>query len=175
MSNENQNQTPPSGQQSGKQIDPKKILFECDAQEEVKHERGFRWYAAFIAIASILLIYFIATRNAMALVLFSIIFGLALIVTFKDPRTVTVTITYDGIYINRRTFYPFENINTFGMMSVPPLGFISLYLSSGFIQYVRVPIGTEDPEAVAEILEHFIPRNDNQEPLIDKMDQILKL
>jgi hypothetical protein len=166
------NPTPPT---SGKQISPDKILFECDAQEEVKHERGFRWYAAFIAVASILLIYFIATRNAMALILFAIIFALALIVTFKDPRTVTVTITYDGIYIDRRTFYPFENIDFFGMMNHPPLGFISLFLNKGFIQYVRVPIGTEDPEAVAEILEHFIPRKDDQEPLIDKMDQILKL
>lgn len=170
---EEQQKTPPNT--SGKKIKPERILFECDAEEFVKFEKGYRWYAAFIAIASIVLIYSIATRNPMGFILFTLIFGLALIVTFKDPKMVTVTITYDGIYINKRTFYPYENIEFFGILPQPPLHFISLYLNSGFVQYIRVPIGAEDPEAVAEILEHFVPRKDDQESLIDKMDHILKL
>jgi hypothetical protein len=171
--------TQPSSQLSpnngGKVIPPEKILFECDTPEEIKYEKGYRWYLTFILIAAILLIYFIVIRNAMGLVLFAIIFALTLIVSFKDPRTITVTITYDGIYVDRRTFYPFENIKFFGMFTQPPIGFISLYLDNGFLNYTRIPIGTEDPEAVAEILEHFIPRQDNQESFIDKFDQILKL
>jgi len=151
------------------------VLYSYTTSSFQSREHSRTWYAVFSLIAVILLGYAIVSKSPMMFVVFLLLVVLTVITIQKEPEIIEVQITEQGIVIPDRDSYPYTNIDFFGILYDEDMAFISLFLKEGIIQYVKVPLGSEDPEDIAAILDQFVERQDGQERLVDKLDTILQL
>lgn len=151
------------------------ILYSYTAREFEKYERSVTWYIAFSVIGILLLIYAIISRSPLMFLVFFLLFIIVIVVSNKDPQTIQVDISKSGVILDKKRMFRYQDIEAFGIFVDGSIRFVSLYLDNGIIQYARVPLGTEDPEAIADLLSQFIPREDGRERIIDQLDHILKI
>jgi hypothetical protein len=48
-------------------------------------------------------------------------------------------------------------------------------MAKGVLTHTRIPLGKENPDDIADILEQFIPREDGKESFFDTLDHFLKI
>ncbi len=151
------------------------ILYSYESREFERYERSVTWYIAFSIIGVLLLIYAIISRSPLMFIVFFLLFVIVIIVSNKEPETVQVDITKTGIILDKKRMFRYQDIEAFGIFIDGQIRFISLYLENGVMQYARVPLGTQDPEEIADLLAHFILREDGRERIVDQLDHILKI
>ena len=93
----------------------------------------------------------------------------------KDPKEILVEINKSGINLDKKTTFRYQDIDSFGIFIKDDIRFISIYLIEGLMRYARIPLGEENPEDIADILEQYIPREDGKERFMDTIDHILKI
>jgi hypothetical protein len=98
-----------------------------------------------------------------------------LLISNKDPKEIFVEITKNGINLDQKTTFKYQDIDSFGIFIRDDVRFISVYLTEGVMRYARIPLGEENPEDISDILEQYIIREDGKERLMDTMDHILKI
>ena len=153
----------------------KHILYSFTTKEFPEYERSINWYISLIVIGVLLLIYAIFSQSYMMFLSFLLIIALILILANKQPRDIIVKITNSGIILNDEIVYLYDDIDYFGVFVNPPDSYLSLYMKDGFTPYNKVPIGKENPEDIANIVEQFLSREDGKENIFHKIDNILKL
>jgi len=151
------------------------VLYSYTSPSFQRREHSLVWYAVFSLIALILLGYAIVSQSPMMFVVFLLLVILTLLTIQTEPETIEVTITDQGITISEEDTYPYTAIDFFGILYDEDMAFISLFLKEGVIRYVKIPLGSEDAEDIADILTQFLDRKDGQERLVDKLDTILQL
>ncbi len=153
----------------------KNIIYSFETKEFPEYERSVRWYISLLVIGLLLIIYAIFSQSYMMFLSFILIIALILILANKEPRNIIVKITNSGIILNDEIVYLYDDIDTFGVFVSPPNSYLSLYMRDGFTPYNKVPLGKENPEDIANIIEKFISREDGKENIFHKLDNILKL
>jgi len=153
----------------------KHIIYSFKTKEFPQYERSIRWYISLSVISLILVIYSIISQSYMMFLSFILIIVLTLILINKEPRNIIVKITNSGIIINDEIVYLYDDIDSFGLLVDPPHSYLSLYMRDGLTPYNKVPLGKENPEDIANIIEKFLPREDGKENIFHKLDSILKL
>lgn len=151
------------------------IIYSYTALEFDKYHKSPTWYVMFSAIFVFLLTYAIITRSPITFVVFVLLFVVTLLISSKDPKEIVVDITKNGINLDQKTTFRYQDIDAFGIFIRDDVRFISIYLTEGLMRYARIPLGKEDPEDIADILESFIPREDGKERFMDTLDHILKI
>ncbi len=151
------------------------LLYSYEAREFEKYERSVTWYIAFSGIGILLLIYAIISRSPLMFIVFFLLFIIIIVISNKDPQTVQVDISKSGIILDKKRMFRYQDIEAFGVYVDGAIRYISLYLENGVMQYARIPLGTEDPEEIADLLAHFIVREDGRERITDQLDHILKI
>jgi len=151
------------------------IIYSYQALEFDKYHKSPTWYVMFSIIFVLLLIYAIITQSPITFVLFVLLFIVTLLISSKDPKQIVVEITKNGINLDQKTTFRYQDIDSFGIFIREDVRFISIYLTEGLMRYARIPLGEENPEDIASILEQYILREDGKERLMDTMDHILKI
>ncbi len=151
------------------------LLYSYQAREFEKYERNVTWYIGFSAIGILLVIFSIISQSPLMFISFILLFIIVLIVSSKNPQTIQVDINKSGIIIDKKRIFRYQDIEAFGIFINGPIRYISLYLENGIMQYARVPLGTENPEEIADLLANFIVREDGRERIVDQLDHILKI
>ena len=151
------------------------IIYSYTALEFDKYHKSPTWYVMFSVIFVFLLTYAIITRSPITFVEFVLLFVVTLLISNKDPKEILVEITKNGINLDQKTTFRYQDIDAFGIFIRDDVRFISIYLTEGLMRYARIPLGQEDPEDIADILENFITREDGKERFMDTMDHILKI
>ena len=151
------------------------VLYTYEALEFDKYAKSPTWYVMFSVIFVLLLVYAIITRDPIAFIVFVLLFVLTLLISNKDPKTILVEITKNGINLDKRKTFRYQDIDFFGIYVRNDVKFISIYLTEGWLKYTRIPLGDEKPEDIADILEQYIPREDGKEQFMDTIDHILKI
>lgn len=151
------------------------VIYKYKALEFDKYDKTPTWYVMFSVIFVLLLVYAIIMRSPITFIVFVLLFILILLISNKDPKTILVEITKNGINLDKKKTFQYQDIDSFGIYVKNDIKFISLYLNEGWMQYARIPLGDEKPEEIADILEQYIPREDGKERLIDNIDHILKI
>ena len=151
------------------------VIYSYQALEFDKYHKSPTWYVMFSVIFVLLLIYAIITRSPITFVVFVLLFIVTLLISNKDPKEIFVEITKNGINLDQKTTFKYQDIDSFGIFIRDDVRFISVYLTEGVMRYARIPLGEENPEDISDILEQYIIREDGKERLMDTMDHILKI
>jgi len=151
------------------------VIYSYTTPSFQEREHSFVWYATFALIGLILLVYAIVIRSPIMFIVFLLLIVLTVFVLRRTPEDMHVAILDKGIRVNQDTVYLYTNIKFFGILYDDGMPAISLFLDTGAIRYVKIPLGNENPEDIASIIEQFVERQDNQETLIDKLDSVLRL
>jgi Ca2+/Na+ antiporter len=151
------------------------IIYSYQALEFDKYHKSPTWYVMFSVIFVLLLIYAIITQSPITFIVFVLLFVVTLLISTKEPREILVEITKNGINLDQRTTFRYQDIDSFGVFIREDIRFISIYLTEGMMRYARIPLGKENPDDIADILEQYIPREDGKERFIDTIDHILKI
>lgn len=153
----------------------KSVLYQYKALEFDKYEKTPTWYVLFGIIGILLLIYAIFTRSPMMFVVFVLTFIVTLLISSKDPKYISIEITETGINLDSKRTFQYQDIESFGVFIRGDVRFISLHMAEGILMHARIPLGKEDPDDIAAILEQFIPREDGKESFFDTLDHFLKI
>jgi len=151
------------------------IIYSYQALEFDKYHKSPTWYIMFSVIFVLLLIYAIITQSPITFIVFILLFVVTLLISTKEPKEILVEITKNGINLDQRTTFRYQDIDSFGVFIRDDIRFISIYLTEGMMRYARIPLGKENPDDIADILEQYIPREDGKERFIDTIDHILKI
>jgi hypothetical protein len=151
------------------------VIYSYEALEFDKYHKSPTWYVMFSVIFILLLIYAIITRSPITFAVFLLLFIVILLISNKDPKDILIEITKNGINLDKKRTFRYQDIDSFGVFIRDDVRFISIYLTEGILRYARIPLGKENPEDIADILEQFIPREDGKERFMDTIDHILKI
>lgn len=150
-------------------------IYSYQALEFDKYEKTKTWYILFGIIGILLLSYAVVLRSPITFVVFLLTFIVTLLISNKDPKQILVEITRNGINLDRKKTFRYQDIDSFGVFIRDDVRFISLHMASGVLAHARIPLGSESPDEIAEILEQFIPREDGKERFMDILDHFLKI
>lgn len=151
------------------------VIYSYEALEFDKYHKSPTWYVMFSIIFILLLIYAIISRSPITFVVFLLLFIVTLLISTKDPSNIIIEITKNGINLDKKRTFRYQDIEAFGVFIREDVRFISIYLTEGMMRYARIPLGEENPEEIADILEQYIPREDGKERFMDTIDHILKI
>lgn len=151
------------------------IIHTYQAPEFDKYQKTTTWYILFGVIGIMMLLYAVLTRSPMMFIVFLLTFMVTLLVSSKDPKIIQVDITTNGINLDSKRTFRYQDIESFGVFIREDVRFISLHLTEGMVSHARIPLGAQSPEDIADILEQFIPRVDGKETFFDTIDHILKI
>ncbi|MFB6225393.1 MAG: hypothetical protein ABEI13_02960 [Candidatus Paceibacteria bacterium] len=151
------------------------VLYSYTTPSFQERSHSFLWYATFALIGLILLVYAIVSRSPIMFIVFLLLIVLTVFLLRQKPEEIQVDILDKGIRVDQDTVYLYTNIKFFGILYDDDSAAISLFLNKGAMRYVKIPLGNENPEDIAAIIEQFVEREDNQESFIDKLDSMLRL
>jgi hypothetical protein len=129
------------------------------------------------AIGVGLIAYFAISNNYLAALFFfvaliTLVFGVAT----RKGRRIICTLKADGIAVNR-AFYPYSHLKSFWIFYDPPslqeLSIKSKKVLGG--RYLRIPLESEDPVKIREVLLKFLPEKREEQGLASVFAKIIGL
>jgi len=142
------------------------------APEFITYEKGTDWYWAVGVIAITL---------AVAAILFgNILFSLVIIIgtaalsmqASRDPEIREFAVGDRGVQIDD-TLYPYSSIISFWVENNPHEQKLLLQSEKMWMPYIVMPIAEVDPEEVRNFLINYLPEEEHQEPLSQKIMEYL--
>lgn len=143
-----------------------------EAPEFIPHEKGPDWYWAVGVIAITLAVAAIMFGNILfALVILAGSLTLTLQAS-RDPDMISFTLDEDGVQAGD-TLYPYSSLKSFWVENNPHEQKILLQSEKVWMPYIVVPIAEIDPEEVRNFLIEYLPEEEHQEPLSQKVMEYL--
>jgi predicted membrane protein len=153
------------------------ILMSWDFLEFEQYQRTKSWYITFVLVIGVLLAIAVYQVNF----LFAVIVIIAAItfvhVAGRNPRTLTFSISKNGIFIND-SFVSYRQLACFYLISNQQIS--KLFIDFKSIAKPRLAIALKDehqPEEIKKIMRQFLPENEEREvePLSEAIVRWLKL
>lgn len=149
-----------------------KVLISWKAPEFIPKEHSADWFWAVGIIAAAIIVTSILLNNILLAIFFLIVTFTIFIYAKKPPEIVATEITDDGVLVGRN-MHPYSLLKAFWINEndvVPML----LLKSSGLINpLVIIPIGRVDLEKIRATLRTFLPEEEIEEPLSQKLLEYL--
>lgn len=142
------------------------------APEFEYHEKGKLWFIIGGSIVVLLVLYALLSKNILFLLIIAFAVFSVLSYSFKKPRILRFVITSRGIKIGK-TMYNFEYLKSFWIFE-SPIEELSLRSKKSFMPYIYIPLENQDVNEVSEILEQYLPKREQERPLIDNFIRMLK-
>jgi hypothetical protein len=152
-----------------------KILHSWDAPEFEIYEKSLKWYIFGLIFIVSMSGYGIYINSPIMSITFILIGIVGYIQTHREPRILTFSITEAGILAGKE-FYPYENMYSFWVFYDPPhTKTISLHIKANLLSYVHIPIESEDPVLLREILLENIEEIEQDHNFIDTIERVFNL
>lgn len=144
----------------------------------VQHERTTGWFvvAGTIAVACIVFAFF--DKNYLFPIIILLVGAILFQQTRREPEEVIFSIYGDGIELLGQNFYPYNEIKNFWILYQPPHAkYVYFRFGVGVRNNLRVPLDSENPLKVREVLSQFLQEDFTQEtePTVDALGRMLKL
>lgn len=149
-----------------------KILISWETPEYIPKDRSPDWFWAVGIIATAIIITSILLNNVLLAIFFLIATVTIFIYAKREPDIINVEITSEGIKAGRN-MYPFSLLKAF---DVNESGAIPhLLLRSGGItnSLLVIPIGRISLDKLKSILQNYLPEEEIEEPLSQKILEYL--
>lgn len=137
-------------------------------------DRGPKWYAAIFAVtATFAGLTLLGTGSWMSAIVVVMAASAVVIVNTKGPQVQAYGIFDAGVQIEER-FYGYEQLRSFSLSNLNGETLIELEPSKRF--YPRITMHAGDfMDQAQELLGQFLPKNNREPDMIDKISQHLKL
>lgn len=153
----------------------REILYSWRAPEFEVYEKSTRWFLVAGIFISAIIAYAIYTNSPLMAITFILLGIIGFIYLQKDPRVVNFAITSKGILANNQ-LYDYENIYSFWIFyQEPNMKIISLHTKASMLPYVHIPLGSEDPVELRELMLEYIPEIKQDASLIDALERFLHI
>ena len=158
-----------------REIEKASVLHSFTATEE-SNPANIRVLVLLALIDIALIAYFILTDNYLASLVFFVAGGLIALTVFnKKQRTVTCKIRTHGVQVNK-DLYPYENLRSFWIFYDPPYHQeLSIRSRKSLVNYIKIPLGEEDPVKIRKLLLQFLPEKKEEEALSDVLGRVIGL
>ena len=154
-------------------VNPISVIYKWRAPEHEIQEKDRKWYVIVGLILGAIILYAILTDGLIMAITFIMIGVVGYIILNKKPREINFYITDDGIIADKE-IYEFENIKSFWIFyEVHGVKAISLHTMNKFRPFVHIPLGTEDPTKIREILLDYIEEIKQKSNVVDHFERIL--
>lgn len=158
------------------QINYEKVLATWHFPENIKQDRGIKWYLITFSISISLIIYSIINANFSFALIIVMVVLILIIQNKKDLKELDINITETGIKIDQKV-YKYSEIDTFFIIYQPP-EISNLYIEpkNKFQARLTIPLQKQNPVKIRNILLNFLDENleREEEPLSDLVNKILK-
>lgn len=143
------------------------------APEFEKQDKSRRWYLIVFFFLAIIAFYAIFKNWPIMAITFIMIGVTGYLMINRNPREIIFRITHDGI-VTGNQIYEFENMQSFWIFYNPPYEkILSIHLKGSFVPFLHIPIHSEDPVKIREVLMKFIPEIKQEKSLVDTVERIL--
>ncbi|MFH1430323.1 MAG: hypothetical protein ABIG71_02220 [Candidatus Uhrbacteria bacterium] len=137
-------------------------LLEWEFSAYEQHERGRRWYMLAFAIALALLIYAIATKNFLFVVLIIMLSTVLYLRHARTPERIRAMLTERGVILDEQEL-AYEQISSFWIVE-PPNGRPTLYLDpKGLRSNLVIPIEVVSPDVIHSVLASRVTEDSSGE------------
>lgn len=142
------------------------------APEFIKYEKGPDWYWA-VGVISI-------TIAVAAVVFGNVLFGILVLIASvaltlqgsQDPEIREFSVDRQGVQADE-ILYPYSSLKSFWVENNPHEQKLLLQSEKAWMPYIVMPIAEVDPEEVRDFLLQFLPEEEHQEPLTQKIMEYL--
>ena len=142
------------------------------ALEHEARERGPYWFLGPGAIALALIIFGIFAHSYFFIAFIALAFTVLLMYAHRPPREITLQIGGDGVYAGK-THYQFSELKSFWIFEKPEEKELSLETAKLLSPYLRIPLGSADPQQVKDMLARFLPEQEHKEFISDQIAKSL--
>lgn len=143
------------------------------AKEHEPYTVGKKFYFFSTIFLAAIVIYALVANSPIMAITFILIGIVGYIFLKKEPRTISFSITHEGIIAGNEIYY-FENLKSFWIFYNPPYEkIISLRSKSNLTPHIHIPISEEDPVKLRSILINFIPEIQQEHTLVDAFENML--
>ncbi len=151
-----------------------KNQIEWTAPEFEQYQKSKSWYIITGAIAGILFLIAIFTKNLLFALMVALSYFIITTYASKKPREIKLAITPKGIKIEK-TLYSFENLRSFWLFYDPPeVKELSLRSKKSIMPYIKLPLGEQDPIEIRQVLIKYLPEKKHKESLTDNLARQIK-
>ncbi len=152
-------------------VDPTALTWQ--ASEYVHHDKRIAWHLGLFAIIAVLIAVAALTHQWLSIGVF-IVMAVALVVyANKPPRVLNYAITDDGIQIDTKN-YPFDSFKSFSVIQDVAWHVIDLEPTKRFMPRLTILFDDAQHDAIVEALGAYLPEEDRQPDLIERLARYLK-
>lgn len=153
-------------------ITPKELSWE--ASEYIHHHKPAGWYTAFglITVALGALLY-IVLQDYLTIAVVVLMAVAILVYGVRKPNTLRYSITADGLKIDEKE-YSFDRFKSFSIIEDGGLHSINLDPLHRFAPPLTIYFAPEDEQKVTELLGEYLPQNQKEPDIIDRLTRYLR-
>ena len=143
--------------------------FSWMADEYVHQEKGSMWLASFVAIVVVLaaIAWFVVGSVTFLVVVLAM--GVSLgVLAFRPPRTLHYSLNQQGLQINDKQ-YSFTDFRSFGVVHDGSRFSITMVPTKRLMPAINIFFEEQQGEKIVDILSAYLPMQEIQESLIDKL------
>ncbi|MDD5489552.1 MAG: hypothetical protein PHP25_02645 [Candidatus Moranbacteria bacterium] len=150
--------------------------FSWEAPEYEHSEKPPKWYWVMGGVLLAIIVYALITNSILMAITFILIGMLGYVYAERQPRTIKMQITPDGIKVDDY-FYEYDDIRSFWIFYEieEEIRILSLHSKKTFLPYIHIPIGNANPIKIRETLLQYLPEIKQELSALDRLEKIIGL
>src|SRR3989344_4378505 len=148
------------------------VRIEWSAHEYEPKERSRGWFFFWGGIVLLFDLFGIVAKSYFFIMFVVRAFGVFVMYERKGSRETSFSVTSDGVAVGR-VFYKFSDLKSFWMFENEGEKDLSLETKKTLSPFVRLPLRGVDGERIKNFLKNFIPEEEQQEFITDKITRSL--
>lgn len=142
------------------------------APDFIKSERSTDWYWAVGVVTIAIAVAGFVFGNVLFGILVIIASFALVLQTSRDPEVREYTVSREGIKAGN-VLYPYSSLQSFWVENNPYEQKILLQSEKPWMPYIVIPIEEVDPEEIRDFMIQYLPEEEHQEPLAQKIMEYL--
>lgn len=151
------------------------VIHHWRAQEFQVYEKNRRVQMTLVISLAAIVIWALIDNSPVMAITF-ILFGIVgYFFSQQEPRVLTFRITEQGVVVGNE-IYQYRNLHSFWIFTdseEEPV--LSLRTKGSFLPFIHIPLGQEDPNAIREIMLHFLRETKQEHTFIDTFERIINI
>lgn len=150
--------------------------FSWQAPEYEHFEKHPKWYWISGGILLAVVVYALVTNSILMAITFILIGMLGYVYAEREPRTVQIQITPDGLQIDNY-FYRYDDLKSFWIFYAAGenIRTLSLHSKKSFLPHIHIPIGNANPILIRETLIQYLPEIKQELTILDRLEKLIGL
>lgn len=144
------------------------------ASEYIYHKKPGSWYLMVIGFTAALIIFALITRQWLTVAVFAMAAMALLVYANKAPRTLDYQLDEAGLTVADK-FYPYEQFKSFAVLQDVAWHAIDLEPTKRFMPRLTILFSDDNRDEIIDILAQYLPEQDREPDIIDRIARRLKL